>query len=225
VLIAARSRYPTGFESGSEEELVAVGTILLELGGDPNALVLDAAATILRDKCEPKGARSVAGRRPDNEKRWRQDLGYAAVRVFIEMSRAAWKSRALPEVARLDEMAHAAARELSRQVEGVTDGKARSAQVYADALEAARGTLASHERVARALLDRFPPGRRGSGAVEPWKHVDAAIEALQLLSPPPSKVFVPKDGRALECLRRGVAKRSTRARKRRAAIEGELRPE
>jgi len=229
VLRAARERYPTGFERDSEEELVAVGTILLELGGDPNGLVLDAAVTALQTRCGKHGPQSRKGRKADSEANRRQDLGERMVGVVAEMSEAAAGTRSLPEPDRLEEMAVAAAGELARRFNTShedTFGEKASEDLRAfwwtRSLHFARDWIAAHPAVSRALLDRTPgidwiPGTHG-------KHEEAALDLLETLGPLHT-ADVPSDTDKLRSARASIGRRSREARRKAMAAKAALSTE
>lgn len=227
ILRAARARLQSGFQRGSREELGAVGDILLELGGDPNALLLDAAVAALYARCEER--LSAAGRRPDDENRHRKKLGYLAVRILVEMSEAAAGTRYLPAEDRLEEIALAAAKEKTRQFiawqrEEFGEIEIKGAELSARATqeaELAREWLARRPDVAKALLEHHP----GWDPVAPWQHEEAAIELLRLVDPSEKWFAVPRDVGSLDLVRRKVAEHVTRQRKRLKATDEALRTE
>lgn len=227
VLRAARAPLQSEFQRGSREELAAVGDVLLELGGDPNAILLDAAVAALYAKCE--GRLSAAGRRPDDEKRSRKKQGYLAVRILVEMSEAAAGTRYLSAEDRIEEVALAAAKEKVRQfvawrTEEFGDSdldEAGLAARVAQEVERTREWLARRPDVARALLDRHA----GWARVATWEHEETAIELLKLVDPSEAWFSVPRDVESLDLVRRKVAEHATRQRKRVKASDDVLRTE
>jgi hypothetical protein len=221
VLYHAHIQSPAGFDRGTPEEFAAVGKILRELGKDPHALLLDMAVAALHERC--MGNKSKAGRKRDDEERRRQATGVRRFRLLVAIARAAEKTRGLQKADRLEEMAHAAAREIAFQVdaacmEGI-GGWVRSPQLDAQVVVGARCWLESHDAIVSALFQGYPSGRRLLSGAFATNAEEVAATLMTRLSPSELEGFSPRTAEKMRDLERVVANRSTAERKRARVVD------